>query len=214
MNLILTPLRAEAGIVLTHVRGVRPVSCRRMPRCWLGRGPDGTRVAIGCVGWGARRAGDGASALANRFNPERIVAWGMAGALSQKLKPGDLVLCHRIVDGNTGEPLTRPGGVPPTIEFAGPGRCSVARASDLTWPRPVLRRSTRCRLAERFNCELVEMENAALGRAALDADAEFLPLRSILDGVTFPRLPGARELDFMRSSLHAGAGAAVQAAEC
>ncbi len=213
MNLILTPLRAEAGIVLTHLRSARPTSRAGVSRCWVGRGPGGTRLAVGCTGWGARRARSRANALAGQFRPERIVAWGVAGALTPTLRAGDLAVCRTIVDGTTGEALKLRAN-PPPIDFPAPGRRRLARASDLTWRRPVVRRSTRRRLAERFGCTLVEMENAALGRAARDADAAFLPLRTILDDFSCYLFLGVRELRFLRTTLRAGARAAVGAAEC
>jgi hypothetical protein len=56
------------------------------------------------------------------------------------------------------------------------------------------------------------MENAALAELAADKGAEFLPLRTIFDDFSFPRLPGPRYLRFLRCAMHAGARAVVEAA--
>ena len=200
-------------MVLSHLRGSRPADCPGAARCWIGRGPGGSRIGVGCVGWGTRRAWIRGRALADRFTPRRIVAWGVAGALSEELQAGDLALCRRVVDGATGEAVEQRGCADgTTIPFDAPRRCWLRQASSLTWPRPVLRRSTRRALGERFGCELVEMENAALARLARDADAEFLGLRTILDDFAFPPWPSAPYLRFLSNSLRAGARAAVYAA--
>lgn len=213
MDVILTPLRIEAGIVLAHLRRVRPLSIGGAARCWTGRAPDGGRLAVGCTGWGVRRARTRGGALLDRLNPDLVVGWGMAGALTPEMNAGDLAVCGRVVAGDSGEAWDlRETARRHSVPFEGPARCRLLRASGLTWPRPVIRRSSRRSLARRFDCRLVEMENAAWAKMAHDIGAEFLPLRTILDDFSFPRLLGLRYLRFLREALHAGARAAVGAA--
>ena len=213
MNLILTPLRIEAGIVLAHLRGVRPVSIDGAARCWTGRAPCSGRLAVGCTGWGVRQARTRTGTLLDRLDPELVVGWGTAGALAQGVNAGDLAVCCRVVAGMTGNVLDMRGtadGIEPA--FAGPARCRMLPVSGLTWPHPVLRRSTRRSLARRFDCQVVEMENAALARLARGSGAGFLPMRTILDDFSFPPPVSLRYMRFLRDSLHAGARAAVGAA--
>lgn len=137
-------------------------------------------------GMGAAAAARGGAAIA-AGGWRAILAVGFCGALDPALAVGDLVAAERVVDEATGEGFA----ADPALLAAAPGRRGV-----LVSARRIARTPRERALLEGT---AVDLESAALARAARDAGVPFLALRAVTD-TTRHRLP-----DFERMTGGTGA---------
>ena len=125
-------------------------------------------VEIHVSGMGA----DAAAALAARLverPPRALVATGFCGALMPILRVGEIVAAERVVHENTGEEFP----ADEVMLAASPGRRGTL-VSSATVARTPADRGALHGLA-------VDLESAALARAARDADIPFIALRAVSD---------------------------------
>lgn len=154
----------------------------------------GAGVALHVSGMGAAAAERMGAAVARR-RPRAIIAAGFCGALAPELEVGDLVAATEVVDAVTGERYRPDAGLAGHL----PGRPGVlVTAADLV-------RDPEARA--RLDGDAVDMESAALARAAADAGIPFAAVRAVTD-TTRHRMPDLGAFIDGRGRLRAAACAA------
>ncbi|MGD9694999.1 MAG: hypothetical protein AB7V42_04990 [Thermoleophilia bacterium] len=153
---------------------------------------EGPGVAIHVSGIGADAAARAGARVA-AGPPRCLVAAGFCGALADDLRVGDLVVAERVRDEASGETLE----CDPELVAAAPGR----RGTLVSSPRLARTAADRARL----DGLAVDMESAALARAAAAAGIPFLALRAVTDE-TRHRLPDFDALTDAAGRLTPGAG--------
>ncbi len=173
-------------------------------RAWRGECGDREAVML-CVGVGKVAAAAGTMFLVERHRPEELLVFGTAGALSDEVRLGDLVIASEVVPADTG--IAHSGG----FNTTGPGiggegtllfhpsfdaapellQRAVDAASSaslphrvgkvLTCDQVVLDPELRLHLGESFQALAVEMEGAAAAQVAAGAGIPFLAVRGISD---------------------------------
>jgi adenosylhomocysteine nucleosidase len=152
----------------------------------------GPSVEVHVSGMGADAAARAGRAVAAR-SPRFLVAAGFCGALAPELRVGDLVAAERVRDERTGEIFP----ADPGLLAAAPGRRGTL-VSAVAIARTPEERARLSGLA-------VDLESAALARAALAAGVPFLALRAVTDR-TRHRLPDFERLTDAAGRLTPGAG--------
>jgi adenosylhomocysteine nucleosidase len=149
-------------------------------------------VEVHVSGMGAEAATRAAAALLAR-RPRALLSAGFCGALDPGLRVGDLVAAERVLDGGSGEFFA----ADPALLAAAPGR----RGTLVSAPRLARTPAERARLAG----TAVDLESAALARAAAAAGVPFLALRAVTDAARH-RLPDFARMADDRGRLSARAG--------
>lgn len=126
-------------------------------------------------GMGAAAAARAGAAIA-AARPRAILAVGFCGALDPGLAVGDLVAAEHVVDEATGERFP----ADPGLLAAAPGRRGVLVSARRIARTPEAR--------ARLRGTAVDLESAALARAARDAGVPFLAVRAVTD-TTRHRMP-------------------------
>ncbi|MDO8430845.1 MAG: hypothetical protein Q7S58_00395 [Candidatus Binatus sp.] len=151
-------------------------------------------------GIGHRRARETAlSAFELVPEPEKIIATGVAGALSAGLKPGDLVLADRILMLDAGSEVARRVDSIAASDLQDAGR-ALTRAglrhsigAMLTMHR-VISAAEKRRAKDHTGAIAVDMETAAIADEASVRGIPFISIRAVLDEVD-DEVPGAEMLD-------------------
>ncbi len=128
-------------------------------------------VVVVCGGIGAEAARRAAEAVINLYTPRIIYSTGFAGALDAALKVGDIVQPRRVVNAGDGSSVQLENGEGVLVSFA-----SVASPAQ------------KAKLRESFSARAVDMEAAAVARAAQVRGVEFAVVKVISDefDFTFP----------------------------
>jgi len=142
---------------------------------WLGRTP----VILARTGEGASRAEAAADALVERFDPALVVVLGISGALSPALRPGDLVVADEVRDENG--PLPSPDGrwVARALEDD-----RVVGGTAISSTRILCTAAEKAAAWKRLpggRPAVVDLESAAIARAASRRGIPYLILRSVSD---------------------------------
>ncbi len=130
-------------------------------------------VAVGGVGESAARRT--AESLVNKYSPEVLVSAGLVGALTPKLKVGDVVEVKEVVDASSG------------MRFeTGHGNAVLVTGSAVSGPadKPIE--------AQRWNADIVDMEAASEAAVAKEHGIEFMAIKAISDELNFPMPPLGR----------------------
>lgn len=125
-------------------------------------------VVLVCGGIGPAAARRAAEAVMAIFKPEVIYSAGFAGALDPKLKVGDVMHPERVIDAGDGSSIMLNSGRGALVSFG-----SVASPAQ------------KVNLAESFGAQAVDMEAAAVGRAADARGVDFGVVKAISDEVDF-----------------------------
>jgi adenosylhomocysteine nucleosidase len=139
-------------------------------------GKAGAQIVVVCA-IGLERAALGpraAAAAAERIlrrRPALLVSTGFCGALASNLRPGDLVVATDVLDTASGDRLP----VAATAVAGVPGR----RGTIATTPHPLTDAASRLGVAG----VAVDMESAALARAAAAEGVPFAAVRAVSDAV-------------------------------
>ncbi len=146
--------------------------------------PPGALVAA--TGDGPRNAARAAADLCASHRPSLLIGAGVAGALTADLVLGDLVVAHRLVDGEGETPL--PHSVLAGRASAKPGALA---GTLLTVDRPLVAVSEKAAWAARVGPHplAVDMESAAWARVASARGIPFLIIRAVSD-TAGEELPG------------------------
>ena len=121
-----------------------------------------------CGGIGVDAARRAAELLITRYQPEIIISLGFAGALDATMKIGDVFIPHRVTDAGDGSTLEVEGGEGELVTFA-----SIATAVQ------------KAKLAAAYGAQAVDMEAAAVARAARLHGIRFEAVKAISDDNNF-----------------------------
>ncbi len=126
-----------------------------------------------CGGIGAEAARRAAEAVITIYGPTMIYSAGFAGALDPALKVGDVVRPRRVVDASDGSSVNLDQGEGVLVSFG-----SVANPAQ------------KARLRDSFGAQAVDMEAAAVARAAEARGTRFGIVKAISDefNFTFPSM--------------------------
>ena len=133
-------------------------------------------VAIGGVGRNAAQRA--VEVLIVEYSPRLIVSAGVAGALSPKLRVGDVVCAREVVDADSGLHFATSGG-----------EGVVVTVSAVSGPE------AKRMLAQRWKADVVDMEAAAVGAAAQASGIEFAAIKAISDELDFVLPPLGKFVD-------------------
>ncbi len=134
-------------------------------------------VAIGGIGEKfARRA---AEVVVEQAKPQQLISAGMAGAISSRLKVGDVGWIREVVNVATGV------------------RYSAASDGDwvLATSQEVSDAAEKQQLLTGFGADVVDMEAAAVAQVAQQYGVEFRAIKSISDGAEFALPPMTQFID-------------------
>lgn len=165
--------RGRIAIVAALEREVRPLI-----KSWRvsEKGRDGRKFrffehedfVLVCGGIGAAAARRAAEAVIAIYTPTVIYSAGFAGALDPALKVGEVLQPRRVVDAGDGSSVTLDGGEGVLVTFA-----SVADAKQ------------KAKLRDSFSADAVDMEAAAVARAAEARGIGFGVVKVISDEADF-----------------------------
>ena len=150
------------------------------------------RLRMHVSGIGAANAARTAAAVAAEA-PEALISAGFCGALVDDLRVGDLVAADVVVDERTGDRFA----ADPRLLAAAPGRRGAMVSAERIARTPADR--------ARLDGLAVDMESAALARAAGEAGIPFLALRAVTDE-RHHRLPDFDKVMNAAGRLTPGAG--------
>ncbi|HXX02146.1 MAG TPA: hypothetical protein VEJ00_13095 [Candidatus Acidoferrales bacterium] len=125
-------------------------------------------VVLVCGGIGAEAARRAAEAVIVLFQPALVCSVGFAGALDPALNVGEIVRPHRVVNATDGSSVTLEGGEGVLVSFS-----SVASPAQ------------KAKLRESFAAQAVDMEAAAVARAAEARGVAFVAIKAISDDPDF-----------------------------
>jgi adenosylhomocysteine nucleosidase len=133
-------------------------------------------VAIG--GIGAKCARRAAEAAIEYAQPALLLSAGIAGAISPKLKVGDVGRIREVVDAATGDRYP-----------AGGGEWVLATSQDV---KDVAEKQE---LRTKYGADVVDMEGAVVAQVAKEHGLEFAAVKSISDGAGFAMPPLMQFID-------------------
>jgi len=172
----MAPLRARC----TDARAHGQVTLARL---------DGHRVAMLVTGDGARNARLGVAALLRATPVGRLLALGVAGALSPDLAPGALVVGQQVLaiaaGKGAGETLHADGALVDRVARALPARRGVVvtsdRIADTVAEKQRLAVEARAAVGDDALAAVVDLESAIYAAAAAAAGIPWLVVRAVSD---------------------------------
>lgn len=166
---LVTALRSEAACVSpARIPFNRPTSLNEQTLLWLS-------------GMGAQSARAAAQGL-QQHGVTALVSFGVAGALSDQLKPGDLVLPDAI---HAGELLPIDLGWRDRLQQQLPATITIANGLLADSNVPLTNEKAKRDLARTSGAIAVDMESAAIAQVAAVAGIPFIAVRAIIDPVHF-----------------------------
>ncbi len=163
---------AMAREVEALVRGARKVSLSGMDCFEL---EAAVVVASGVGQKAARRA---AQAVIKSYSPSVLISAGLAGALTERCKVGDLISAQAVVEAGSGDRFAACGDAGLVVTYATVGDEAAKRA-----------------LATKWHADVVDMEAAAVAQVALNNCVEFVALKAVSDELSFRMPPVGGYLD-------------------
>jgi len=130
------------------------------------------RAVIAVGGIGEKFARRAAEAAVDYAQPKMLVSAGIVGAISPKLKVGDVARIREVVDVATSERFATKGG-----EWVLATSQDVSDASE------------KHQYLTRFGADVVDMEAAAVAQVAKERGLEFASIKSISDDAAFDMPP-------------------------
>lgn len=135
-------------------------------------------AVLACGGIGTEAARRAAEAGINEYSPGLLISVGLAGALLSELRVGDTIFPTLVVD-------TKDGSRHETqVHDARISGTSLARTVLVTYPE-IASSDQKRQLAKSYGAHAVDMEAAAVARAAHKYNVQFLAVKSISDDVNF-----------------------------
>jgi adenosylhomocysteine nucleosidase len=125
-------------------------------------------VVLTCGGIGAQPARRAAEAIVSLYQPALIYSAGFAGALDRKQRIGDVIVPRRVINANDGSSIDTGQGEGILVSFA-----SVAPPEQ------------KAKLADSYAAQAVDMEAAAVARAAEARGVPFAAVKAVSDEVDF-----------------------------
>lgn len=147
---------------------------------------DELPVSVAVSGMGPERAASAALNLLSTCDCSLLIASGYAGALDDSLRPGDTIICKRVIDASCQPTVTYEPRMD-LQEAASQAAKSLGKrsySSTLVSVTSVASRpSDKLELAQRFAGTSVDMESGSAARVAHSLDLPFIAVRAILDGL-------------------------------
>ena len=169
------PGRARTAVVAALEREVRPLvkawhaeERRHEGRSFQFYKSEGDDVVLVCGGIGAQAARRAAEAVIALYSPAKIYSVGFAGALDPALNIADIIQPEVVVDAKDGSRTQIPGGKGTLVTFS-----AVANPTQ------------KAKLRDSYAAHLVDMEAAAVARAAQLCGVEFRAGKAISDEADF-----------------------------
>jgi adenosylhomocysteine nucleosidase len=156
-------------------------------------------VAV-CGGIGAESARRAAEAVIAKYSPDLLISAGVAGALVLDLRVGTTIFPATVIDSQDGSRH------PTAIQAAPVGNTAVGRTVLITYPE-VATAAQKQQLAKSYGAHAVDMEAAAVARAAQNHNLPFIAVKAISDDLNFEipemsRFIRAGQFDTTRFALH------------
>ena len=162
--------------------------------------PSVSDVVVVEGGVGRSGAGEAATQVIERYQPDAVVSAGFAGGVRGGLKAGDLYVCDRLlsVEGpavtwRAEDAVERPAGDTALVEqlsnTAGPRRQRYGVCGCLTVPALAWTKSMKEWIGSTFPVSIIDMESFWVGEKAAEREVPHLAVRTVLDPVeqTLPR---------------------------
>jgi adenosylhomocysteine nucleosidase len=130
-------------------------------------------AVVVCGGIGREAATEATRAVLERYRPHVVVSAGFAGAVVPELRVASILDPVKVIAAATGT----------AFETGGAGSGVLVTVAAVAGPEE------KRRLAERFSAQAVDMEAAAVARAAQAGGVGFRALKAISDELDFPLLP-------------------------
>jgi adenosylhomocysteine nucleosidase len=134
-------------------------------------------VAV-CGGIGAEAARRAAEAAIVMYSPKVIVSAGIAGALVPELHVGETVFPARVIDAQDGSRHET------AIKNAPVSNTALGRAVVVSTPQ-IASTAQKQQLAKSYGAQAVDMEGAAVARAAMTHNLPFVAIKAISDEYDF-----------------------------
>jgi adenosylhomocysteine nucleosidase len=166
---VVVAMRRELEPLLTGIRGQRVNGVQFFEL-------EHAVIAAGGIGRSAARRT--AEAVMQRYESAMLISAGIAGALTAKLKVGDVVEGAEVVDVESGVRFRTSGG-----------ESVIATVSSVSGP------AEKLILADRYKADVVDMESAAIAEVARERGAEFSAVKAISDELDFEMPPVGRFVD-------------------
>jgi adenosylhomocysteine nucleosidase len=128
---------------------------------------EGAAVLV-CGGIGGQPARRAAEAVIENYAPTIVYSVGFCGALDPELKAGDVIQPAQVIDAGDGSRVNLREGQGILVSFA-----SVATPAQ------------KAKLKESFDAQIVDMEAAAVARAAQARGIEFAAMKAVSDEYDF-----------------------------
>lgn len=135
-------------------------------------------AVVVCGGIGPEAARRAAEAIIARYSPEVLISAGIAGALVPELKVGETVFPEAVIDtldGSRHETAIKDAPVAKTAL----GRTILASSPEIAGVKQ------KQQLAKSYGAQAVDMEAAAVAKAAMFHNLPFLAIKSISDELGF-----------------------------
>jgi adenosylhomocysteine nucleosidase len=170
---------AKVAIVAALEREVWPLVRHWPARCGSYEGREfkffeGDTAVVVCGGIGAGPARRAAEAVMQLYQPEVLASAGFAGALQPDVRVGDVLTARVVIDARDGSRTDMGTGEGTLVSFVG-----VAGAEQ------------KAKLARAYGAQAVDMEAAAVARAAELRGVRFLACKAISDSTDFHMPPVA-----------------------
>ena len=131
-----------------------------------------------CGGIGAKSAGRAAEAVIVKYSPQSVISAGVAGALVSDLHVGGTIFPVVVIDTQDGS--RHESG----IHSAPLGQSSLGRTILATYPE-IASVAQKQQLAKSYGAHAVDMEAAAVARAAEKHGLPFIAVKAISDDLSF-----------------------------
>lgn len=177
---LVVALSAEARTLL-GTGGWKRIAGHRVRRIRL---PDGTGMTWVLSGVGTGKALSAARWLVASEGATALAAIGVSGGLDPSLRAGDLILPDTVVEncGNENAAWTMdPDCLEIAYSFLAAEGLPVHRGSVITSPQAVLTPEAKQSLFANRQALAVDMESAAVARAAGESNLPFLVIRAVCD---------------------------------
>ena len=139
---------------------------------------EGEQAVLVCGGIGQERAHAAAEAIILTFAPELVISAGVSGALVAELHVGDTIFPAMVID-------TRDGRSYRTSISKAPVGGTILGRTVLASHSSIAGAAEKRRLGQAYGAHAVDMESAAVARAAEGHRLPFLAIKSISDEVEF-----------------------------
>ena len=175
---------AEIKKAMNISNRIRLEKSEAWPGKWLGKD-----IVLVRTGIGKQRAKEATRQLIAKFQPEVIISLGYAGALTDGMNVGDLLIAKTIISSESdSQPLEIEG--PENLKWlelakmtAPPNSAKLKVGRLLTVDQVVHTPKAKKELANRFQAEAVEMETLEIFQLARENNIAFISVRGISDAV-------------------------------